>query len=200
MATTKKTTTLKEVTMEHIWKTLSKINVNEHTEEKGTGRRDNDGKPITLTYLSWSHAIAYVRENFPNMKYQFDLFIDSNGNKQFVNMVPNPKGWTGIVGCSVNIEGHVQHMLLPVMTGGMQAVINPTSKDITDTLMRCLTKCLAMFGLGYYIYTGDSLPVSHEDIAPKTTRNTGNNVKKMPRIQPVITKMDHGNLTPEIQE
>jgi hypothetical protein len=30
--------------------------------------------------------------------------------------------------------------------------------DINKTLMRCLTKNLAMFGLGLYIYAGEDLP------------------------------------------
>ena len=34
----------------------------------------------------------------------------------------------------------------------------PTARDISDTRMRCLVKCLAMFGLGHYIYAGESIP------------------------------------------
>jgi hypothetical protein len=37
-----------------------------------------------------------------------------------------------------------------------------TMFDINKTLMRCLTKNLAMFGLGLYIYAGEDLPENNE--------------------------------------
>ena len=33
--------------------------------------------------------------------------------------------------------------------------------------MRCLVKCLAMFGLGHYIYAGEDLPSADEETKPK---------------------------------
>ena len=33
-----------------------------------------------------------------------------------------------------------------------------TMFDVNTALMRCLTKCLAMFGLGLYIYAGEDMP------------------------------------------
>jgi hypothetical protein len=38
------------------------------------------------------------------------------------------------------------------------AVSNPSARDIGDSKMRCLVKCMAMFGLGHYIYAGEDLP------------------------------------------
>jgi len=51
-------------------------------------------------------------------------------------------------------------MWLPVMDHKNKAVINPDACQINKTKMRCLTKCLAMFGLGHYIYAGEDLPVN----------------------------------------
>ena len=39
--------------------------------------------------------------------------------------------------------------------------------DINKTIMRCLTKNLAMFGLGLYIYAGEDLPETEEDEKPQ---------------------------------
>jgi hypothetical protein len=39
----------------------------------------------------------------------------------------------------------------------------PTMFDINKTIMRCLTKNLAMFGLGLYIYAGEDLPEKPEE-------------------------------------
>jgi hypothetical protein len=38
------------------------------------------------------------------------------------------------------------------------AVANPDARAISDTKMRCLVKCFAMFGLGLYIFAGSDLP------------------------------------------
>ena len=39
--------------------------------------------------------------------------------------------------------------------------------DINKTLMRCLVKNLAMFGLGLYIFQGDDLPEKSTDDTPQ---------------------------------
>jgi hypothetical protein len=75
---------------------------------------------------------------------------------------------------SVTIEGETLEMWLPVMDGankamkkvayeyktkyGPKQVEAATSFDINKTMMRCLVKNLAMFGLGIYIYAGEDLP------------------------------------------
>ena len=39
-----------------------------------------------------------------------------------------------------------------------KAVENPNARHISDAKMRCLVKCLALFGLGMYLYQGEDLP------------------------------------------
>jgi hypothetical protein len=41
--------------------------------------------------------------------------------------------------------------------------------DINKTLMRCLVKNLAMFGLGHYIFAGEDIPESESDAIANTT-------------------------------
>jgi hypothetical protein len=73
-------------------------------------------------------------------------------------------------------------MWLPVMDGanksmtyqsytyqtryGEKVVEAATMFDINKTLMRCLTKNLAMFGLGHYIYAGEDLPETETPVTP----------------------------------
>ena len=45
-----------------------------------------------------------------------------------------------------------------------QAMLNPPATEIANTKMRCLVKALAMFGLGHYIYAGESLPLESNEI------------------------------------
>jgi DNA-directed RNA polymerase subunit RPC12/RpoP len=75
---------------------------------------------------------------------------------------------------SVTAGGLTYEMWLPVMDGanktmkalpykyttyrGEKTVEAMTMFDVNKTVMRCLVKNLAMFGLGLYIYAGEDLP------------------------------------------
>ena len=156
------------------FESLYKVNVNEHTEklnQSGT----------SLTYLSWTWAWAEIKKMYPDATYTIERFIQPDGT--FLPYMYDPK--TGyMVMTSVTIEGLTHEMWLPVMdgankamkdvayeydvkeykggkwTGGyIQKTVQPaTMFDVNKTIMRCLTKNLAMFGLGLYIYAGEDLP------------------------------------------
>lgn len=118
---------------------LFTINVNDKTEKKGT-----------LTYLSWSFAWAEVVKRFPDVSYEIESF---NG----LPYIHDPE--TGyMVFTNVTINGVTRRMWLPVMDARNKALLTATMTDINKTIMRCLTKNLAMFGLGLYIYAGEDLP------------------------------------------
>ena len=141
--------------MEHFDK-LYGINVNGHTEEKNG-----------LTYLSWAWAWAEIKRVYPDATYTI---------KKFENSLPyvydEKVGY--MVFTEVTIEGLTHEMWLPVMDGankamksepytyktkyGEKTVEAATMFDINKTIMRCLVKNLAMFGLGMYIYAGEDLP------------------------------------------
>jgi hypothetical protein len=140
---------------------LSAINVNEHVEKK-----DN------LTYLSWAWAWSVTKKECPDASYTI-LTTDYDDDLGFMCHT------------SVTIEGQTLEMWLPVMDGknksmkkkaysyatkyGDKQVDAATTFDINKTLMRCLVKNLAMFGLGIYIYAGEDLPES-EPKAEQPTR------------------------------
>jgi hypothetical protein len=54
---------------------------------------------------------------------------------------------------------------LPVMNHRNQPIQNPDSFQVNTAIMRCLTKGLALHGLGLYIYAGEDLP-QVEETAP----------------------------------
>lgn len=123
------------------------INVNDKTEKKGN-----------LTYLSWSWAWAEFKKVYPEATYKIKEQdgMYCTGNEKFGYMVST----------SVTADGLTYEMWLPVMDMRNKAILQPTMFDINKTLMRCLTKNLAMFGLGLYIYAGEDLP-EEEQKAPK---------------------------------
>lgn len=151
---------------------LNAVNVNDHTETKDTGK-------VKLTYLSWAWAWSEVKKRFPNASYEIIKF---NG----LPYVYDEK--TGyMVYTTVTIDGITHEMWLPVMDGNNRAMmahpyevktkynsftVQPaTMFDVNKTIMRCLTKNLAMFGLGLYIYAGEDLPeTSDEEIKQPTAK------------------------------
>jgi hypothetical protein len=134
----------------------TKINVNDKTEKKGT-----------LTYLSWAWAWAEFKKVYPDAQYEVVKFADG---KPYYH--DDKTGY--MVYTKVTAEGLTYEMWLPVMDGANNAMkseryeiqtkykkitVEPaTMFDINKTIMRCLTKNLAMFGLGLYIYAGEDLP------------------------------------------
>lgn len=118
---------------------LLKINVNSHTEQKNG-----------LTYLSWAWAWAEVLKIDPQATWEaveFDGFPAAFG----------PDG-SALVKTVVTIKGHSKTCWLPVMNHKNQAIKNPDAFAVNTAIVRCLTKCIGMFGLGLYIYAGEDLP------------------------------------------
>ena len=143
-----------------VFEDLNGLNINGHTEKKKV-----EGKE--LTYLSWPWAWAEVKKRYPDAHYS--IWKNESG----LPYTEDPA--TGyMVYTSVTIEGVTHEMWLPVMNGanramkrapyeyttkyGKKSVEAATMMDINKTIMRCLVKNLAMFGLGLYIYAGEDLP------------------------------------------
>lgn len=146
------------------------------------------------TYLSWGYAWAEFKKVYPNATYNIvkdpqthlPYFYDEN---------------LGImVYTEVTADELTYQMWLPVMDPSNKAMklhqytyqvwnknlrqyeerkVEAASMfDINKTIMRCLVKNLAMFGLGLYVFIGEDLPESLDNTAqdgalpqvPKQTR------------------------------
>lgn len=125
-----------------------------------------------LNYLSWANAWAEFKKVHPNATYEVVKFENGLPYAYDEN--------TGyMVYTKVTVDGLTHEMWLPVMDGNNKAmkskpytvktkykeipVSAATMFDVNKTIMRCLTKNLAMFGLGLYVYSGEDLP---EDMRP----------------------------------
>ena len=122
------------------YETLSQIDCGIHIEKKGN-----------LSYLSWAWAVTVLLEKYPGATWSFEQ--DPEGSELFTY----PDG-TGEVRCTVAIEEIVRNCSLPVMDNRNKAVTAPDARQVNDTKMRCLAKCIAMHGLGLYIYAGEDVP------------------------------------------
>lgn len=126
--------------MEKKFEEVYAINVNEKTAKKGN-----------LTYLSWASAWAEFKKIYPSATYNI---------KRFENNLPyvfdEKTGY--MVFTEVTVDGLTYEMWLPVMNNANKTLLEAKMTDINKAIMRCLTKNLAMFGLGLYIYEGEDLP------------------------------------------
>ena len=107
--------------VEAVWSKLSKVDVSEHCETKGG-----------FSYLSWSWAWAYVKDNYPDATFEKHLFdglpymIDAQGN--------------AFVKVTVTIQGLPATEVLPVLNHSNKPVKNPDSFAVNTALQRCLVK------------------------------------------------------------
>jgi len=166
-----------------VFETLSAINVNDKVEKKSG-----------LTYLSWAWAWAEVKKAYPDASYlvlrEPSTFLPYFHDASLGYMVMT----------QVTIQGQTLEMWLPVMDGankamkheaytystryGDKSVEQASMFDINKTLMRCLVKNLAMFGLGHYIFAGEDLPESESDTISTPSKSPA---------KPVIAKAPKAN-------
>lgn len=120
------------------------INVNDKVEKKGN-----------MNYLSWAFAWAEFKKIYPNAEYHVNAFDGTfcSGNEKIGYMVQT----------SVTAGEQTYEMWLPVMDMKNSTILQPKMTEINKAIMRCLTKNLAMFGLGLYIYAGEDLPEQADD-------------------------------------
>lgn len=170
--------------MATVFDELNAINVNDKTEKKKSGGTE-------LTYLSWTWAWAEVKKRYPEAHYEIVM------HDGLPYVYDENTGY--MVFTTVTIDGITHTMWLPVMDGANKAMKNQsytystkyngektvdaaTMFDINKTIMRCLVKNLAMFGLGLYIYAGEDLPEAEVE-EQKTAQEVAK--KKLERIDSV---------------
>lgn len=145
------------------------LNVNDKTEAR-------DG----LTYLSWAWAWAEFKKAYPRASYE--VIKNEQGLPYFESDIG------AMVYTRVYADNVEHEMWLPVMNStnkamrkeaytyttksGSRTVEGYTMFDINKTIMRCLVKNLAMFGLGLYIYAGEDLPDVELDVTSIVKRVT----------------------------
>lgn len=154
-----------------------------------------------LTYLSWANAWAEFKRCYPSATYH----IVKN---QTTNLPYFADPCIGImVYTEVTVDDVTHEMWLPVMNTSNKAMkLEPytykvfdkfkkeylertveaaTMFDINKTIMRCLVKNLAMFGLGLYIYAGEDVPKNE---APDTTSQPDSSKKSVSRKSKPVTQ------------
>lgn len=190
--------------VQEVFTTLSGIDVNNHVEAKQN-----------LKYLSWPWAWSEVKKRYPDATYE--VMEDEHGRQWFEDTD------LGIM-CrtAVTIKGERLTMWLPVMDASNKAMKRSAYKytvynryknayeekivpaatmfDINKTIMRCLVKNLAMFGLGLYIYAGEDLPEIDEPQPQQVQPQQARQVKPVQKPDVMQNEMLRAYALPAIDQ
>jgi len=135
---------------------LLKKNVNDHVEKKNG-----------LSYLSWAWAWAEALKADPKASYKIEMFnckcyMEING--------------TAMVFVTVTMFDKPMTCQLPVMDYRNKAIPNPDAFAVNTAIMRCMTKALALHGLGLYLYSGEDVPEEGRSVVITPTQGAQDNI------------------------
>lgn len=126
---------------------LMALDVSKHVEKKNG-----------LTYLSWAHAWAEALKADPAATFIVDTFQRADATT-----VPYMDiNGTAMVWVRVTMFGKEMACFLPVMDHRNKPIQTPDAFQVNTAIMRCMTKALALHGLGLHIYAGEDLPMAEE--------------------------------------
>lgn len=173
-----------------IFETLNTINVSGKTEKKNG-----------LTYLSWAYAWGELCKVYPTATYKVHERDTQWGPCNYFT-----DGRTAWVKVSVTIGDLTHTEMLPIMDYRNKSIPldKVTSCDANKAIQRCITKAVARFGLGLYVYAGEDLPSSVEYSDPIQAQPVQQPVEKAvvqpqaPAQQQASVKKDTGPVTPEM--
>lgn len=156
------------MTIQELFKTLSAVDVSKHVEKRTDGRTE-------LSYLSWAWAWSELVSCVPDATYKVRMF---DGKPYFYD---ESLGY--MVFTEITCLGLTRECWLPVLDSknktmraesyeyktkfGNNKVEKASMFDLNKTIMRCLAKNIAMFGLGLSLYRGEDLPDNAEPQKPQ---------------------------------
>jgi hypothetical protein len=135
---------------------LLKKNVNDHVEKKNG-----------LSYLSWAWAWAEALKADAKASYKIEMF----GDKCFMDI-----NGTAMVFVTVTMFDKPMTCQLPVMDYRNKAIPNPDAFAVNTAIMRCMTKALALHGLGLYLYSGEDVPEEGRSVVITPTQGAQDNI------------------------
>lgn len=166
----------------NVFNELNAVNVNKWVEKKSTGG-------TSLSYLSWANAWKEVKKRYPDANYEIVKF--ENGLPYCYDENTGYMVYT-----KVTIQGITHEMWLCAMDSRNKALLSHpyevktkyntftvekcTMFDINKTIMRCLTKNLAMFGLGLYLYASEDIPQDEKEETKTSNQSAKMEEKPVP--------------------
>ena len=165
---------------------------------------DKVEKKDNLSYLTWSEAWKAFKEVYPSATFR----VVTNPDTKLPYFVDPQIGI--MVFTEVTADDLTQQCFLPVLNSSMKPMrleaynytvydkqnkrqIEKTCEaanafDLNKTIMRCLVKNLALFGLGLKLYQGEDIPCENQDDAAdqKKAQQPKRNKNVQPQAAPVV--------------
>jgi len=131
---------------------VKELKMTSYIELRNVDVSDKIEKKKDLSYLSWAWAV--------------DTLLIHDQSATWTYGQPIMFGETMMVFCTVTAFGKSMTSQLPVMDYRNKAIPNPDAFAVNTAMMRCLTKAIALHGLGLSLYVGEDLwdDVSAEDM------------------------------------
>jgi len=201
-----------------VFGTLNALNVNEHTEQKNVGGKDltylswvwawaeikkrypdahydiiRDARGLPYVYDPITGFMVFTTVTIEGITHMMWLAVMDGANnamkaEPYSYKVKNPKfryAKKQPDGRYLDSYGNEQQEFL------IKNVDAATMTDINKTIMRCLVKNLAMFGLGLYIYAGEDLPEVEQEEQKQAQQTQSANVRPQNAAQQAsVTKAD----------
>ena len=118
---------------------LFKTDVSKYVKKKGK-----------YNYLSWCFAVQELKKVCPTARW--GVTKSEDGSPFFQTAC----GY--FVEVWVDVEGVSLSQIHPVLDNRNQPIESPNAFHINTSLQRALAKCIALHGLGLYIFAGEDLP------------------------------------------
>ncbi len=152
---------------ESLFDRLARIDCSAHIETK------QNASGVSLSYLSWSWAWQIFKQHCPDAEFhvmEYDgkpyLFDENLGYMVAVRVITGKSSHVCRLPVMDNANKAMKNVPYEYATrNGKKTVAAATMFDINTAIQRCLVKCLALFGLGLYIYAGEDLPQITEEQA-----------------------------------
>lgn len=166
---------------------LQGANIEKYIAKKNTGK-------TTLDYLSWGAAVDFFTKGCHqlNLDWTYDhKFIDMGARGSFVET-------TITILDAENGDTIEKTMSLPCMTLTNQAAKDADVMVINKTQMRCLVKCMTLFGLGLKLYLKDFSELDEVKMGSEAKAEQENRIAKTKeRIATLLAKVDPATNTSE---
>ena len=131
---------------------LDRVDVTKHIKKKGK-----------FNYLSWAYAVRELKTKHPTATWTIHEYGE--------NCTPFVKTECGFfVEVWVDVDGVSLSQVHPVLDNRNQPIEKPNAFHINTSLQRGLAKCIALHGLGLYIFAGEDLP-EPDALTPKEEEN-----------------------------
>lgn len=142
------------MTEKNYFNELNQVDVSAHIEKKGP-----------FNYVSWTHAVAELRKRHQDATWKI-------------------RDWDGApyvetkAGCFVEVSVTVNEITLaevyPILNNYNKTIMSPNAFEINTAIKRCLTKAIALHGIGLYVYAGEDLPPDGIQSQPVSNKSSIN--------------------------